>query len=150
MVDIDADPVLDGNDLFAVSFQGQIAALDPRNGEILWQREMSSHAGLAVDATAVYVTDESSHVWALDRRSGSTLWKQTDLQHRRLTAPVVQGRYVVVGDFEGYLHWLSKDDGRIVGRLQVDDDGIAAAPVTASDTLYYLGRGGRVGAVTIR
>jgi outer membrane protein assembly factor BamB len=84
-------------------------------------------------------------VWAIDRRTGRSLWKQADLRRRSLTGPTVIDDYVAVGDFEGYLHLLSRSDGSIVGRERVDSEGIQAAPVVVSgDRLLVLGAGGEL------
>lgn len=147
MVDITSDPQLYEGVIYVASFQGRVAAVDPESGRILWGRDVSSYAGLAVDETNVYVTDEHSQVWALDRASGSSAWKQDKLRGRMLTAPVVLGSSVVVGDFEGYLHWLSKDNGAFQTRLRVDSSGILAPGVVAGDTLYVASRRGEVEAL---
>ena len=80
-------------------------------GQPDWQIDMSSHAGLAVDASAVYAVDENSHLWALNRQTGRVLWHQDKLEGRGLTQPVIHNGAVAVGDSEGYLHWLSTQDG---------------------------------------
>ena len=147
MVDITSDPQLYEGVIYVASYQGRVAAVDPESGRILWERDVSSYAGLAVDETNVYVTDEHSQVWALDRASGSSAWKQDRLRGRMLTAPVVLGSAVVVGDFEGYLHWLSKDNGAFQARLRVDSSGILAPGVVADDTLYVISRRGEVEAL---
>lgn len=148
MVDIDGDPVVFGNRVYVVSFQGRVAALNLDNGHALWAKKMSSSVGLDADRDQVYVTDHESHVWALDASTGESLWQQDELHRRQLTRPVVAGRYVVVADFEGYVHWLSKEDGRIVARTQVDADGILSSPVTKGETVYVLSRGGTLAALT--
>ena len=150
MVDIDSSPKIRDGVVYVVSFQGKIAALQLETGRILWNRDMSSSAGLGVDDEQIYVTDEQSNVWALDRRSGASLWKQEDLHGRTLTAPTPFGDYIAVGDFEGYLHLLSRNDGRLVGRVRVDRDGISAAPVVSDNTLYILGKGGVLAAYEVQ
>lgn len=142
LVDISADPVLVGDLVYVVSFQGRIAAVDINSGRLAWARDFSSYTGLAVDRKQLYVVDDKSQVWALDVRSGASVWKQDQLQARTVTAPAAHGDAVVVGDFEGYLHWLSRDDGAFLARVRVDDEGITAAPVVVDDTLYVLGKGG--------
>ena len=117
-----------------------------RSGNLVWNRDLSSYAGLDVDAGQVYVSEESDAVLALDRRNGGTLWKQADMTGRRLSAPAASGDYVVVGDFEGYLHWLRKDDGSIVGRIRAASRGIAAAPLSAGDIIFALDQDGTLGA----
>ncbi len=149
LVDIDSEPrVMDGI-LYVTAYQGNVTAIDLRTGNTLWSRDFSSYAGLDVDAQQVYITDASDAVWALDRRNGSALWKQAELTGRSLSAPVVSDAYVVVGDFEGYLHWLAKDDGKLVGRVRADSKGIAVAPVVRGNTLYVLGKSGTLSAFRV-
>ncbi len=149
LVDIDAEPVAYEDYLYTVAYNGRMAAVWLEDGDILWNREMSSHAGLGVDEEAVYVTDAEGYVWALDRRTGGSLWRQSKLLRRRVTAPVPYRDYVVVGDFAGYLHWMAKEDGHFAGRIQVVDEEIVNAPVIANDILYVYGMEGSLKAIRI-
>ena len=117
-----------------------------RNGNLVWNRELSSYAGLDVDAKQVYVSDDADAVLALDRRSGGALWKQPELTGRRLSAPAATDEYVVVGDFEGYLHWLSKNSGAVVGRIRAAGKSIVAPPLAAGNVVFVQGQGGTLGA----
>jgi outer membrane protein assembly factor BamB len=149
LVDVDANPVIVGGTVFVVSFQGKIAIIDLRSGNLGWSRDMSSYTGLGVDYSQVYVTDEESNVWALSRDNGASVWKQDKLHNRALSAPEPFDSYVAVGDFEGYLHLLSTYDGHIAGRVRVDSKGIAARPLAVGDVLYVYGRGGTLAAYTL-
>ena len=149
LVDVDANPVIVGDTVYVVSFQGKIAIIDLRNGNLGWTRDMSSYTGLGVDFSQVYVTDVDSKVWALSRDNGASVWKQEKLHNRYLTAPEPFGSYVAVGDFEGYLHLLSTYDGHIAGRVRVDRKGIAARPVAVGDVLYVYGKGGTLAAYSL-
>jgi outer membrane protein assembly factor BamB len=142
MVDIDAQPVRADSSLYAATFQGHVAAVELYSGEIAWRRELSSNTGLAVDNMAVYVSDDQGHVWALDRRTGASLWRQSKLQGRDLGAPTVFRDFVLVGDFEGYLHWLRREDGQFAGRARVGNKRIAVAPLPSAEAVYVFGRGG--------
>ena len=146
LIDIDAEPRVFGDTLYLAAYRGNVVAIDMRSGNLVWNRDLSSYAGLDVDAGQVYVSEESDAVLALDRRNGGTLWKQADMTGRRLSAPAASGDYVVVGDFEGYLHWLRKDDGSIVGRIRAASRGIAAAPLSAGDIIFALDQDGTLGA----
>ena len=149
LVDIDGViKVVDGI-IYVAAFQGRVAAVTLSEGRVLWSRPLSSHMGLDVDAEHVYVTDADGYIWALDRVSGATLWKQDKLKNRGVTAPVVIGKYIVVGDFEGYTHWLAKYDGHFVARNQVGSAGILATPLVVDDTAYVLDRGGQLAALSI-
>lgn len=147
MVDIDSTPVVVEDTVYAVALHGTVGALELASGRPRWQRELSSHAGLTVDPRAVYVTDDKDQVWALDRSSGRPAWRQDKLGRRDLTAPAVVGRYVVVGDFEGYLHWMRREDGRFVARQRVDKSGFHGAPRSVRGTLYVYGRDGTLAAL---
>ncbi len=150
MVDIDAEPIVVGDAVYAVTYQGRVAALDLGTGRTIWRRDMSSYAGIGADAGNLYVTDDMSHVWALDRYSSASLWRQTKLQARMVTAPVRHQDYVVVGDGLGYLHLMHHEDGRFVGRTRIDSAGIAVPPIIGDDTIYVLGKGGDLAALQLR
>lgn len=149
MVDIDGDPVVRNGVVYIVSYQGNVAALELNSGRLLWTRKMSSYAGLDVTDKQIYITDDESDVWALDRNSGASLWRQDKLKWRSLTAPVAMGNYVVIADFEGYLHWLSQEDGHLVARGRADSSGFASAPVVVGELLIALGKGGELSAFRI-
>lgn len=146
MVDIDAAPQVVDDTIYVATFQGRVAALDISSGETQWSREISSFAGLDVDDRNVYVTDEQSHVWALDRLTGTSLWKQESLERRHASAPVALGEYVVVGDLEGYLHWMNREDGEFVSRVRLDATRIIAAPIVFGETLLAFGANGALAA----
>jgi outer membrane protein assembly factor BamB len=147
LIDIDSEPKAFGDNLYLAAYRGSVVAIDMRGGNLLWNRDLSSYAGLDVDARQVYVSDETDAVLALDRRDGGTLWKQAELSGRRLTAPAASDDYVVVGDFEGYVHWLSKDSGRIVGRIRAGGKEIIAPPLRAGNTVFVYGKGGTLSAL---
>lgn len=148
VVDVDSTPLIVGDVIYAVTFNGNIAAFDVRSGEALWQREMSSYQNIAVDGQIISVVDARSRVRALDRRTGGTLWTQDDLYDRRLTAAVPFGGFLVAGDYEGYLHWFDKTTGRLVAREQLSSAGIIADPVATATHLYVYTRGGSLYAIS--
>lgn len=150
MVDIDADPLINEGVVYAVSFQGKIAAMDKITGRNLWSRDMSSYSGMAIDNKFLFVSDASGHVWALDRSNGASFWKQDKLKARGLTAPVVFKDYVVVGDFEGYLHFLSRKNGELLGRIQVDDSPIKINPLSTAGKLMARTVSGVIAAIAIK
>jgi len=146
MIDIDADPIIMGDRVYAATYQGHLAALDLNSGQTLWVHDLSSYTGMVVDGDRIYVTDAKSDVWAFDKRNGTVIWRQIQLEARNLTAPVLMGNTIVVGDGEGYLHWLSKEDGRTLARVKVNKSGILAAPVVSDGLLYVVTKDGHVAA----
>ena len=142
LVDIDANMEMVGDIVYVAAYQRVVSALDLRSGNTLWQQPISTYTGMAATQNELYVTDTDGSVWALDQRNGGTLWKLEELSGRQLSAPAALGRYLAVGDFEGYLHWIDRSNGRIVGRVRVDGDRIAAGPLSINGTIYVLGKSG--------
>jgi outer membrane protein assembly factor BamB len=148
MVDIDADPVVLNNRVYVATYQGKIAALDLTSGKVFWTHEISSFTGLTVDSQRVYVADATSHLWAFDTESGAVDWRQNLLEARNITGPATIDNYLVVADQEGFLHWMSKQDGHFVARNRVTGFGILATPVVSDGTVYLLTRDGHLAAYT--
>jgi outer membrane protein assembly factor BamB len=150
LVDIDADPVVIDDTVYVVTFQGNVAAVDIDTGKINWSREMSSKTGLAaVYSDAVYISDEDGYVWAVQDLSGDALWRQTRLLRRQLTPPAVVGNAVIVGDFEGYLHWISREDGRFMSRTKLGSDPLKAKPWVQDGIAYIYSTDGKISAVRV-
>lgn len=149
MVDIDGDPLVIGDTVYVATYQGEMAAVSLETGIVLWRRQLSSYAGLGADYLYLYVSDESDHVLAVDPGNGAAIWKNKKLQYRKLTAPVLLGGYVMVADFEGYLHLLAREDGRLLGRLRVAKSAITTPPVVVNDVAYVYGEGGEMAAITL-
>lgn len=151
LVDLDVDPIRDNGNIYIASYRGGVAAISETDGEGIWRNEdVSTHTGISNDGSYLYVSDSLSDVWQLDQHNGSSLWKQKDLHQRRLTSPATYGDYVVVGDFEGYVHWLSNSDGQQLGRIQITDSPIDAKPVVVNDTIYVYAKDGTLAALKAR
>jgi outer membrane protein assembly factor BamB len=150
LADIDSPIRVIGQDVYVVGYQGRVAMLARESGQIWWGREMSSHRGLAADAEKLYVTTADSAVVALRRRDGTELWRQDQLLRRSLTAPALQEQVLVVGDFEGYLHWLDATTGELIGRAKSGAGRISNAPVAAGDLLLLQTDSGEVQAYRAR
>ena len=148
VVDLDADPVLVEGVVYGAGFQSELAAVSEGTGVALWKREISSYAGLDADWRQLFVTDAEDHVWALDATNGATLWQQKQLHARRLSAPaIVSYDALVVGDLEGYVHWLATEDGRMLAREKVGGGAIRTKPLVVDGVVYVLSDNGRLTAL---
>lgn len=141
IVDVDGQPILVNDVVYAVSYQGRAGAVS-RTGRGIWYQDVSSTNGLAYGLQQVYVADIDGKVKALRANSGQVLWNNEQLSHRTLNRPSVAGGYVLVADSKGYLHVLSQTDGRFVARTKVDGSGVSAPMVTDGDILYVLDNDG--------
>lgn len=141
--DISSAPVISGRSICAVAFQGRIACFDLGNGNLIWARDMSSSAGLAIDNRYVFVTDEKGAIHALDLASGASLWKQDKLFLRRVTAPLPSRGLVAAADAQGIVHFLSREDGSFAARVPTDGSPVVAPlQLFGSNFLVQTSNGG--------
>lgn len=145
--DVDTTPVIVNGVVYALAYNGNLTALDLRSGQVMWKRELGSVNDFIVDANRIFLVDQNDRVVALNADGGVTLWTQSDLLHRNLTSPVLYNGYLVVGDSEGYMHWINADDGRFVAQQKVDSSGFQTEPVVASDKLLIQAKDGTLYAI---
>jgi outer membrane protein assembly factor BamB len=150
LVDVSAGLQIVGNDVYVVGYHGRAVGIDLETGVVLWQQELSSYAGLGADINNVYVTSDFDAVVALERQSGTQLWRQEALRLRDVTAPTRYANTVVVGDYEGYLHWLSPDNGEFLARERAAGQRISGAPLVVGENVYVQGDDGTIAAFTVR
>ena len=135
MSDVDGTPVLDGTTLYVTSFKGQTLAIDGPSGRPMWSHDAGGAGAVGIAPDSVLVSDPKGTVWALAKADGSALWQQPALARRVVSAVAVQGDYVVVGDIEGYLHWMRLQDGAFAARARAAKDPIRGRPVVADGLL---------------
>ncbi|RDS86035.1 outer membrane protein assembly factor BamB [Dyella psychrodurans] len=138
MNDADGSVLLDGTNLYAAAYHGNLTALDGPSGHPMWARPFSTYTSLAANGNSLLAVNDDSQVWAFDKSSGADMWKQDGLKYRWLTGPAVQGDYVVVGDIEGYVHWLQIGDGALAARERISKKAIRGQPVVAGDLVYVV------------
>lgn len=150
VIDVDATPIALGGTVYAVAYNGNVAALELRSGRVLWKRSYSAFQSMSIDGFNLYLTTSDSLVYAIDRRSGLELWSQTGLENRGLTAPVVFDGFVAVADNEGYLHLIDRESGTLVGQEEMDSSGYFSRPESKDDRLYLLSRDGELSSLSIK
>ncbi|HEY3300484.1 MAG TPA: outer membrane protein assembly factor BamB [Methylophilaceae bacterium] len=151
IADITSLPVVDGNLVYAVAYQGRIAAVDRATGRVLWNRDISSYTGLNSETARVYVTHAGGSVYSLDFSTGKTYWRQADLKFRGLTAPLPMGDVIAFGDVQGYVHFLNRSDGAVTGRIETDSSAVMPQMTALGSTgLLLQTRKGEVYALSIK
>jgi outer membrane protein assembly factor BamB len=138
VADVTSVPVVDDVRACAVAYQGRVVCFDATRGTAIWGRDISSFSGMGADNRNLYVTDDKNAVVALDKSNGSSVWKQDKLFGRGVSRPLAMGRYVIVGDYQGYVHLLSREDGSFAGRIATDGSQIAAAPVALDISTFLV------------
>lgn len=149
LADIDSAVGVSGQDVYTVGFQGRVAMLALDTGQVWWSHEASSYRGLTVGDDNLYVSSADGEVVALKARNGAELWRQKALLHRGLSTPATMDDAVVVGDFQGYLHWLDKSTGALAARASTGKTRISTAPVAAGDRVVVINDRGQITAFRV-
>lgn len=150
LADVDGTLAVVDQDIYAAGYQGRLASVASESGQILWARDISTHVGVGVDIANVYSLEENGELIALLRRNGTEVWRQDALLRREPTSPVVFENAVVVGDFEGYVHFFSTIDARPVARIRVGKGLLSGAPVVIGNKLFVQSESGSLEAYLVR
>lgn len=149
VTDIGGMPVLFEQDVCAASYQGRVGCFDVATGNARWTKQLSSEVGVAVDQRFVFAIDDKGAVMAFARDTGTSAWKNDKLNYRRISSPVSYGRAVAVGDYQGFVHFLSREDGAFLARAATDGSAITSTPVVAGANLIFQTQSGTVTAIAV-
>ena len=147
--DIDGELAVVGQDLYATGYQARLASLASESGQMLWSRDISSYVGVSADWNSVYSTRDDGEVIALARASGNEIWRNDSLLRREPTLPIPFDLTVVVGDFDGFLHFFSSIDGEPLARLRFGKKAITSNPLVIANRLYVQSDNGQIGAFVV-
>jgi outer membrane protein assembly factor BamB len=151
MSDIDGSPVLDNTVLYASSYRGQTMAIEAPTGRPLWGREQGGPGRLGDGFDRLVIADRTGVVHALDKNTGSNLWQQDALALRSPGPAAIHDNHAVIGDFEGWLHWLRMDNGQLAARARAaGGDAIKGTPVVSEGVLVVQTVGGDVSAFRLQ
>jgi outer membrane protein assembly factor BamB len=147
--DIAGTPVVFEGEVCTVTYQGKAGCFDAATGVPRWTKPVSSDVGVAVDQRFVFTADDQGTVLAFAREGGQGAWKNEALARRRLSTPASYGRSVAIGDYQGYIHFLSREDGALIGRVSTDGSPIVSVPVVAGSNLIFQTQSGTVTALAV-
>lgn len=147
LVDVDTKVQTSGTTIYSLAYNGNLIAVDMQSGGIKWKKEYSSYRNLAYSTQVLYLTDVTGHVYAVSALDGSKIWQQSALKSRGLTGVYAQDEYLVIGDSLGVLHWLDKETGELVSRIELDSTGFYVDAVGDKKRIVVMTRDGEVSAI---
>lgn len=150
IADLSGDPVIVSNDVCAVAYQGRIGCFALDNGAVRWIKDFSSESGLGANEQSVFSADENGVLFAFDRATGKVLWQNNAMKYRRPSAPADIGPAIAFGDYAGYVHFLSPQDGTLTARMATDGSRISATPIVVGGRVVVQTQSGTVTALTAR
>lgn len=149
IADVAGYPVLTSSEVCAAAYQGRVGCFELGSGNPLWSKKYSSDVGVTLSGANLLAVDENARVTSFERSSGNSQWRNEQLLNRRLTSAVHAGKKIVaVGDYEGYVHFLSEDDGAMVARYETDGSAVMPHPVVNGNVGIFQTRSGTLVALT--
>lgn len=142
MADVSSTPVLNDHSLYSISYNGNFIEYDFNQHAIVNKLGYSSALDLALDDDHIIIVDDQGHIYAISRANNEQLWVNTALSYRNVTAPVIYGSYVVVGDLEGYLYFIDLNDGAIKTMIELDNSAVYTTPIVDGNLLYAVSSDG--------
>ena len=144
LVDLVGSVSRDGDVVCARAFQAAVGCIDASRGTLRWTKPANGFLGVHGDSQNVFGVESDGKIIAWRRSDGDQVWVSDRLRYRNLTAPLVIGRSVVVGDSMGLIHLFSREDGSPLTRVSTDGSAVAAAPVLAGGTLVVVTHSGGI------
>jgi len=144
LVDLVGPVSRDGDTVCARAFQAAVACVNAARGNLLWSKPALGVVGVAGDDKHVFGVESDGQIMAWLRSDGERAWVSEQLRYRNLSAPLVVGSSVAVGDATGLVHWLSRADGAALTRMATDGSAIVSAPVLAAGTLIVVTHSGGI------
>lgn len=144
LVDVTSEPLIMEAVALVTGYQGKLALIDLRSGQEIWSRPSSSLRSPVIAEGNIYVAEANGHIQAYDGNTRRVVWTQDQLGWRQTTQPLVVGDYLLVGDYEGYIHLLSLEDGSFQGQLEFDDDGLLVPMQRIGDRVLVYGNSGKL------
>lgn len=150
LVDVDTQPLVTGGTVYCAGYQGKLVAVNAESGSVIWARDISTYLGIDKDNAYVYAVDAAGEVIAFDAATGARAWKQDKLRARKLSAPTAFSKFIAVGDAEGYVHFLRKEDGAFAARYRVGGDPIRARILAVDERVFVLDQEGELVALQVQ
>ena len=147
LTDSDSTPLVSGGTVFTAIYQGDVAAVQLDNAALKWRTPISSRLPMALGDGQLIVTAELGDMHAVDAFSGELLWSANDFRGHGMSAPIVVGRRVIVGDATGRIYSLAMQDGTLLDSRQAVS-GAVIALVAGDAQFIVLSAAGDISALT--
>lgn len=144
LIDLTGVTARQGEIICARAFQAAIGCVNAAKGSLVWTKPATGSTGVAGDDRFVFGVEGNGKIIAWSRSEGDRVWTSDSLLQRTLTAPLVVGRSVAVGDETGLIHFLSREDGTSLARLPTDGSPVMSTPVVAGGVLVVVTRKGGI------
>ena len=150
--DIDADPIIDSGQVFALGQGGRMAAYELVTGQRLWELTVAGISTPAIAGDWIFALTDDARMLAIARGTGKVRWL-TQLPRFRdeedkedpifWQGPVLAGDRLWAVNSEGQIYTVSTSEGSATLFRDLEEP-ISLPPIVANNTLYVLDDSGRI------
>ena len=119
LLDSLASPSIRNGLISTATSNGQITLTEQYRGSRLWRKDLDAFGGSLLAFNQVIAVETDGTISSFSLQTGDSLWSQKDLKYRNISAPGILHRYIVVTDFEGWVHFIDPRNGIITGRINI-------------------------------
>jgi outer membrane protein assembly factor BamB len=150
--DVDADPVIDSGQVFAVGQGGRMVALELTTGQRLWELNIAGIDTPWVAGDWIYVVTDDAKLLCIYRQNGHIRWINQLPQFQKAKAkkgeleysgPILAGGRLIVTGSTGTVISVDPVTGSFQSQFSVGAP-ISLPPVVANSTLYIYDDNGRL------
>jgi outer membrane protein assembly factor BamB len=154
LTDVDADPIIDNQRVYALGQGGRMAAYELVTGQRIWELSLAGISTPAVAGEWIFTLTDDSRLLAIARSTGKARWVTRLARWRNpgketgpifWTGPVLANGRLWVASSEGEIQSVDVTTGQAAPFTQLRD-GVSLPPLVANGTLYVLDDGGRINA----
>lgn len=149
ILDVVASPVIVGNLLHIVNYNGKLTTFNLKTGQKYWTRSVSSVTTPWIAGNSIFIVAENGLLACVYRKTGQVKWvvnlnktmhaklKQKDRSNAIFTAPFLAGNRLIIGSNKGYIASFNPQNGEISAYVNVKEP-ITTSPIVANGAIYFL------------
>lgn len=136
--DIDASPIVDGEQIFISGYDDKLYCIHALKGELQWQIDGGGYYPVTLAGDKIFYSTTSGEVWALRKNNGQKLWSYSLEKGIATQAKAYKGM-VVFGESQGALRFLDANTGKPMASFD-PGRGIMSTPMVDEKTnrVYFI------------
>ena len=137
IIDSDSNPYIEGGLIYTTNYQGNLNIFDIAQRRSVWQTELSSFYSPIISKGLIVVIDADSQIKSFSSKNLQESWRTDSYLNRNLSNPISYEGFILVGDFEGYVHIINPINGTTVGRKKISGKPIKNI-ISRSKNIYVV------------
>lgn len=137
IIDSDSSPLIEGGFAYTTNYQGNLNIFDVAQRRSIWQSKLSSFYTPIITRGLIILIESNSNIKSFSINNLQESWQSKSYLNRGLSNAVSFEGYIIIGDYEGYIHMIDPISGITVGRKKISKNPIKNI-VSRSKNFYVV------------